>query len=72
MTATFFGGAVGTVISGWLMSRFGWSGIVTFGIALGLIASAIHWIGAPGSTGAAHALHPEESGEAGGIPSNPD
>ncbi|MGO4329536.1 MFS transporter [Cupriavidus sp. 2TAF22] len=48
MTATFFGGALGTVISGWLMTRFGWTGIVAFGIVLGLIASAIHWIGARG------------------------
>jgi predicted MFS family arabinose efflux permease len=47
MTATFFGGAVGATVSGWLMSRFGWSGIVAFGVALGIIASAIHWIGAP-------------------------
>jgi predicted MFS family arabinose efflux permease len=45
MTATFFGGAVGTIASGWLMSRFGWSGIVGFGIALGLVAAAIHFIG---------------------------
>ncbi len=47
MTATFFGGAIGTVISGWLMTRFNWPGIVVFGIALALIAFAIHWIGAP-------------------------
>jgi predicted MFS family arabinose efflux permease len=47
MTATFFGGAIGTMVSGWLMSRFGWTGIVVFGVALGLIAAAIHWIGAP-------------------------
>jgi predicted MFS family arabinose efflux permease len=47
MTATFLGGALGVTISGWLMSRYGWSGIVVFGIALGLIALAIHWIGAP-------------------------
>ena len=47
MTATFFGGAVGVMISGWLMTRFGWTGIVFFGIALGLIAAAIHWIAAP-------------------------
>ena len=45
MTATFFGGAVGAVVSGWLMSRFGWTGIVAFGIALGFVASAIHLIG---------------------------
>jgi predicted MFS family arabinose efflux permease len=47
MTATFFGGAVGATISGWLMSRYGWQGIVAFGIALGVIAAAFHWIGAP-------------------------
>lgn len=47
MTATFFGGAVGAAVSGWLMSRFGWSGIVAFGVALGVVAAAIHWIGAP-------------------------
>ncbi|MGV8919097.1 MAG: MFS transporter [Pseudomonas sp.] len=51
MTATFFGGALGTVISGWLMGRFGWTGIVVFGIALGLVAGAIHLIGAPRKTG---------------------
>jgi predicted MFS family arabinose efflux permease len=53
MTATFFGGAVGTVVSGWLMTQFGWTGIVVFGIAIGLIAAAIHFIGAPRRTGAA-------------------
>jgi predicted MFS family arabinose efflux permease len=47
MTATFLGGALGVTISGWLMSRYGWSGIVVFGIALGLIALAIHWLVAP-------------------------
>ena len=47
MTATFFGGAVGATVSGWLMSRFGWSGIVAFGLALGVIAATIHWIGEP-------------------------
>jgi predicted MFS family arabinose efflux permease len=52
MTATFFGGAVGTVVSGWLMTHFGWTGIVAFGIALGLVASAIHLIGAPRGAGA--------------------
>jgi predicted MFS family arabinose efflux permease len=45
MTATFFGGALGATVSGWLMARYGWSGIVAFSIALGLIAAAIHWIG---------------------------
>lgn len=52
MTATFFGGAVGAVVSGWLMTRYGWSGIVVFGVVLGLIALAIHWIGAPRKTAA--------------------
>lgn len=47
MTATFFGGAVGAAVSGWLMTRYGWSGIVVFGVVLGLIALAIHWRGAP-------------------------
>src|SRR5580698_1420238 len=47
MTATFFGGAVGATISGGLMSHFGWNGIVAFGIALGLVAAAIHWVAAP-------------------------
>lgn len=47
MTATFLGGALGVTISGWLMTRYGWPGIVVFGIALGLIALAIHWLGAP-------------------------
>ncbi|WP_397451092.1 MFS transporter [Pseudomonas sp. NA-150] len=50
MTATFLGGALGTMISGWLMGRFGWTGIVVFGIALGLVAAAIHLIGAPRKT----------------------
>ncbi|MFU2325523.1 MFS transporter [Pseudomonas sp. NFX98] len=47
MTATFLGGALGVTISGWLMTHYGWPGIVVFGIALGLIALAIHWLGAP-------------------------
>ncbi len=47
MTATFLGGAVGTMISGWLMTRFGWIGIAAFGFALTLFAMAIHWLGAP-------------------------
>lgn len=45
MTATFFGGAVGVAASGWLMSRFGWTGIAAFGVVLGLIAAACHWSG---------------------------
>ena len=51
MTATFLGGAIGAMVSGWLMTRFGWNGIVVFGVVLGLVASAIHWIGAPRRTG---------------------
>lgn len=47
MTATFFGGAVGTIASGWLMTRFGWSGVVGFGIALGGIAFGFHRLAAP-------------------------
>jgi len=44
MTATFFGGALGTALSGWLMTRYGWSGVVAMGIALGLMASVFHFI----------------------------
>ncbi|WP_408526356.1 MFS transporter [Paraburkholderia fungorum] len=72
MTATFFGGAVGTVVSGWLMSRFGWTGIVVFGLALGLVASAIHFIGAPGRTGARQSPDAGTPVKASGISSNPD
>jgi len=72
MTATFFGGAIGTVVSGWLMSRFGWTGIVAFGIALGLVAAAIHWIAASGKTAASHTPHPDAPIKAGRISSNPD
>ncbi|HTR06310.1 MAG TPA: MFS transporter [Paraburkholderia sp.] len=73
MTATFFGGAVGTTVSGWLMTRFGWSGIVAFGIVLGLLAAVIHLIGAR------HHHHGKRSSQladapvaAGRISSNPD
>ena len=72
MTATFFGGAIGTVVSGWLISRFGWTGIVAFGIALGLVAAAIHWIAASGKTAASHTPHPDAPIKAGRISSNPD
>lgn len=47
MTATFSGGALGVIASGWLMTRFGWHGIVALGIALGLAAAAIHRLGTP-------------------------
>ncbi|MFJ3487431.1 MFS transporter [Pseudomonas sp. NPDC090202] len=47
MTGTFFGGAVGTVISGWLMARFGWSGVVLFCLGLCLLAALLHWLGNP-------------------------
>jgi predicted MFS family arabinose efflux permease len=52
MTATFFGGAVGTVVSGWLMAHYGWTGIVFFGIALGVVGAAVHFVGAPRRAGA--------------------
>jgi predicted MFS family arabinose efflux permease len=45
MTATFSGGALGVAASGWLMARFGWSGVAALGIALGAIAGAMHWLG---------------------------
>jgi predicted MFS family arabinose efflux permease len=72
MTATFFGGAVGATISGWLMSHFGWTGIVAFGIALGLVAAAIHWVAAPPSTEGSHTPHHDAPVKASGISSNPD
>jgi len=72
MTATFFGGALGTIISGWLMNRFGWTGIVAFGVALGFVASAIHWIGVPPNT----AVQPDPDSrlqvKAGRISTSPD
>jgi len=73
MTATFFGGAVGTVVSGWLMTHFGWTGIVCFGIALGLIAAAIHWVASPRQVAPhAHAPHAGAPGKAAPLSSNPD
>jgi predicted MFS family arabinose efflux permease len=45
MTATFSGGAIGVAASGWLMARFGWTGIAASGIALGVAGSLIHWMG---------------------------
>lgn len=45
MTATFSGGAIGVAASGWLMARFGWTGIGVFGVALGVAGALIHWMG---------------------------
>jgi predicted MFS family arabinose efflux permease len=45
MTAIFGGGAIGVAISGWLMTHYGWTGIVCFGVALGVVAWLYHWIG---------------------------
>ncbi len=42
MTATFLGGAIGAALSGWLMGRFGWSGVAALGCAAGLAAGAVH------------------------------
>ncbi|CAB3770241.1 MULTISPECIES: MFS transporter [Burkholderia] len=42
MTATFVGGALGAIVSGALMARFGWHGVVAFGIAAGLAAALVH------------------------------
>ncbi|EZP37853.1 MFS transporter [Janthinobacterium lividum] len=46
MTATFIGGAAGVAVSGWLMQRYGWTGVAVFGITLGLVAGCIHLAGA--------------------------
>jgi predicted MFS family arabinose efflux permease len=45
MTATFAGGAIGAAVSGWLMVRFGWTGIAGFGVAAAMAAASIHWLG---------------------------
>ena len=45
MTATFIGGAAGVAVSGWLMQRFGWTGVALFGVALDLLAGMIHLSG---------------------------
>ena len=42
MVATFFGGAVGAAISGWLMARWGWSGVVSLGLVAAVAAGLIH------------------------------
>jgi len=44
-TATFVGDVLGTAASRWTMSRYGWRGIVAFGIALGLIAAVLLALG---------------------------
>jgi len=72
MTATFFGGAVGATVSGWLMSCFGWNGIVALGIALGLVAAAIHWVAAPPRTEGSHTPHHDATIKASGVSSNRD
>ncbi|NHQ92631.1 MFS transporter [Janthinobacterium lividum] len=45
MTATFIGGAAGVAVSGWLMQRFGWTGVAVFGVGLGMLAGVIHVAG---------------------------
>lgn len=47
MTAIFTGGGLGVAISGWLMTQYGWIGVVLFGVALGTIGLAYHWFSAP-------------------------
>ncbi|NTZ09047.1 MFS transporter [Burkholderia metallica] len=42
MTATFVGGALGAAVSGALMARFGWHGVVAFGIAVAVSAAVVH------------------------------
>ncbi|WP_407655442.1 MFS transporter [Burkholderia alba] len=42
MTATFIGGALGAILSGALMARFGWHGVAAFGVAAGLAAALAH------------------------------
>ena len=69
MTAIFLGGAVGVVISGWLMNHYGWLGIVAFGIALGLVASAYHWLGGSGEETAR--AGPDSSSGPDGVASEP-
>lgn len=46
MTATFIGGGAGVAVSGWLMQRFGWTGVAVFGVVLSLLAGCIHLAGA--------------------------
>lgn len=46
MRATFIGGAVGVAISGWLMQRYGWTGVAMSGIGPGVLAGLIHLAGA--------------------------
>jgi predicted MFS family arabinose efflux permease len=72
MTATFSGGAIGVMISGWLMTRFGWTGIAVFGLALALAASAIHWIGTPHAARAQSSSNFETPVKTSRIPSNLD
>jgi MFS family permease len=47
MTATFAGGGLGVVASGWFVVHFGWTGVAAFGVVTGLTAAIIHCIRAP-------------------------
>ena len=40
MTSYFIGGASGSLVSSWLYSHFGWTGVVAAGAALGVITLA--------------------------------
>ena len=42
MVATFVGGACGAALSGYLMARFGWTGVATLGAVAGAAALALH------------------------------
>ena len=57
MTATFIGGALGVAASGWLMERYGWSGVAVFGVVLGAVAGVIHLFGARTRRSSALPLH---------------
>jgi predicted MFS family arabinose efflux permease len=50
MTAAFLGGAIGAALSGYLMSRFGWTGVAALGCGAGLAAGAIHAAARPRQT----------------------
>ncbi len=42
MVATFLGGAAGAAASGWLMARWGWSGVAGLGASAGAAAALVH------------------------------